>query len=436
MPTTELNHLDAAFLNVERAQDPWSIHVELQLEGHIDEQRLEAAIRHAEQLHPMARARLQPYGSGSRRYSWEIADQADVMPLRVADVTTEKQLSALRAELLSLSAPLTVSPGFLLVLAHHPDGDRLMINLNHAIADGLSTFRILTSIVRHYAGEDDPVPDVDPLAVRDLKALAATRSTGERLERLRLFAEYLVRSTLPPIRVKARGVNVRNPDDAPGYGLHLVPFSAKETRRFLKRRVKPATVNDMMLAGLIMTIREWNEQAGGKTGKVSVMMPVNMRPQEWWFEVVSNFSSYVNVILAEDQQQDFDDAMRVVCDQTTRLKEAGAAGTLIDLLDIPRFLPAVLKARIREIMPTIGSGHVQTSWLSNLGRLATSPVMGDAGAVRAIYFSPPAHMPMGVSVGVVSLEDRMMLTLRYRKAIFDAAAARDFAKLYRATLLG
>ena len=106
--------------------------------------------------------------------------------------------------------------------------------------------------------------------------------------------------------------------------------------------------------------------------------------------MVSNFSSYVNVILAEEQQLDFDEATTAVCEQTMRLKEAGAAGTLIDLLDIPRFLPAVVKARIREIVPTIGSGHVQTSWLSNLGRLAESPVMGDAGPVRAIYFSPPA----------------------------------------------
>jgi hypothetical protein len=55
--------------------------------------------------------------------------------------------------------------------------------------------------------------------------------------------------------------------------------------------------------------------------------------------------------------------------------------------------------------------------------------------VSAIYFSPPAHMPMGVSVGAVSLEDRMTLTLRYRRAVFDTAAAKDFAGRYRAILL-
>jgi len=40
MITIELNLLDAAFLNIERPQDPWSIHLELQLEKRIDEERL------------------------------------------------------------------------------------------------------------------------------------------------------------------------------------------------------------------------------------------------------------------------------------------------------------------------------------------------------------------------------------------------------------
>ncbi|WP_405226110.1 condensation domain-containing protein [Lentisalinibacter sediminis] len=435
MITTELNLLDAAFLNIERPQDPWSIHLELQLKSRIDEECLLAAIGHAQRRHPLARARLRPYHAGSVSYSWEIGEQSDIEPLRVRQADTEQDLAELRAELLSTSVPLDVSPGFRLLLARAPDGDRLIINLNHAVADGLSAFRIMTSIVRHYAGEEDPVPDIDPLAVRDLGSLAATHSLRQRLERLGLFAEYLLRSTTAPVRINGHGAPPGDPDDAPGYGVHLLPFTAEETARFLAGRRQPATVNDMLLAGLALTIRAWNRETGGRTGKISVMMPVNLRPREWWYEVVSNFSSYVNVILDETDQRDFDSAVGAVCRQTLRLKEAGAAGTLIDVLSIPRFLPAVLKARLREIAPTVGRRHVQTSWLSNLGRLAAAPVMGDAGRVHAIYFSPPAHMPMGVSVGAVSLEDRMTLTLRYRKAVFDAAAAGEFAGRYRAILL-
>ncbi|HKL63551.1 MAG TPA: condensation domain-containing protein, partial [Woeseiaceae bacterium] len=151
MITTELNHLDAAFLNIERPQDPWSIHLELQLQQRIDEERLLAAIGHAQRLHPLARARLRPYHAGSLSYSWEIREQSDVEPLRVVEADTEQDLADLRAGLLSTSVPLDAAPGFRLLLARGPDGDRLIINLHHAVADGLSAFRIMTSIVRHYA---------------------------------------------------------------------------------------------------------------------------------------------------------------------------------------------------------------------------------------------------------------------------------------------
>jgi len=35
-------------------------------------------------------------------------------------------------------------------------------------------------------------------------------------------------------------------------------------------------------------------------------------------------------------------------------------------------------------------------------------------------------MPLGASLGVVTLNGRMFITLRYRQALFDAAAATSF----------
>ena len=307
------------------------------------------------------------------------------------------------------------------------------MNLNHALADGLSAMRIANSIVRHYAGESDPLPDVDPLAVRDLAVLSGARDLRERITRLKLFGDYLRRSVTPPIRVQPRRAA-----GAAGsaYGVVTMCLDESESAQVAARREKPATLNDLLIAALILSIGRWNDQAGAKTGKVSVMMPVNLRPQHWWHEVVGNFSSYVNVVLDTADATELAAACRAVYEQTARYKEAGAAGTLIDVLAVPRFLPAVLKARLKDIAPGIGRSHVQTSWLSNLGRLAPAPQMGDAGRVQAIYFSPPAPMPMGLSIGAVSLENRMMLTLRHRRSLLDAGAATEFAGLFRETLLG
>jgi hypothetical protein len=45
-------------------------------------------------------------------------------------------------------------------------------------------------------------------------------------------------------------------------------------------------------------------------------------------------------------------------------------------------------------------------------------------------------MPLGVSIGAATLDERLHLTLRYRHAQFGRAAAGRFAELYRAVLVG
>ena len=436
MQTAEFNHLESTFMNMDRRPDTWSVQVEVRVSGRIEEDRLRAAIRYATEKHPIARARIQPFGEGAVRYFWDIPDQIDHLPLTTFEATRDSEVAAARSRLQSIQVPLSMSPGFLVYLVHHPKGDWLMLNVNHTMGDGLSTFRIIQSIVRHYAGEPDPVPDLDPLSVRDLKKLAGSKTFTQRLERIKLLVEHLDKARNAPTRVAGKGVEVKNPDTMPGYGFELLAFSPKETTQFMARRVKPATVNDMLLAGLALAIKQWNARNGGKTGRTAIMMPVNLRPEAWWFEVVSNFSSYVSVSLLAAEQTDFNATTQAVCKQTAEYKEAGAAGVLIDLLEVPRLFPAILKARLRELFPLFGAKLMETTVLSNLGRLATSPNMGEAGRITDLYFTPPAPMPAGVSVGAASMEDRMFLTVRYRLAHFDAKAAREFGALYREVLLG
>jgi hypothetical protein len=43
-------------------------------------------------------------------------------------------------------------------------------------------------------------------------------------------------------------------------------------------------------------------------------------------------------------------------------------------------------------------------------------------------------MPLGASIGVVTGDERLHVTLRYRHAQFGPAAARRFVELYRSVL--
>ena len=430
MIQTRLNLLDDCFPNIDREDAPWSIHLELQVEGQIEVERLERAVRHAMLTHPIARARLLPYGATSTRYEWEIGKEIDELPLGVIRIRSLADLDVERERLLGESLALDQAPPFRIVLAQCPDGDRLLIHLHHALADGLSTLRLLNSIVRHYAGMPDPVPSFDPLSVRDLKALAGSRTIPERLQRIRILLQHLAASAREPVRVHAQGGGGR------GYGCLLLPLGKEDSARFLARRVKPATINDMLLTAMFLSILQWNRQHERAPGRVTALMPVNLRPRDWWHEVMGNFSSYVSVQLLPKQQDNFRQALAAVFAQTEQLKRAGAAGVLIDVLDVPKFLPAILKARLKELTPTLGRHLVESTWLSNLGRIESLPDMGRAGRVKSIYFSPPAPMPMGVSAGIASFDEQLFIGLRYNRQRFDARAAGEFAGLLRQTLLG
>jgi hypothetical protein len=75
--TTPLNVLGEPYLHLDREEEPWSVHVEIRVEGRIDPGRLESANSAAARRHPVARARLARSVATDVRYRWEIADELE-----------------------------------------------------------------------------------------------------------------------------------------------------------------------------------------------------------------------------------------------------------------------------------------------------------------------------------------------------------------------
>jgi NRPS condensation-like uncharacterized protein len=431
METVRLNVLDELYLHLDREEEPWTVHLEIRVEGRIDAGALEAAVHEAARRHPIARARLAGARATDVRYHWEIAEELDHVDLREVEADGDEDLARAREELLS-RAPSLDRPGpFSLLLAHHPGGDVIVLNLHHAAGDGLSALRLMGSIARAYGGADDPLPPVDPLAVRDVASLAGPGSAIERLTRGRAALEYLARGVSTPARLVPQGESER-----PGYGFELLRFEPAEVRQLAALRAGEATLNDVLLGGLAVAVRLWNEQHGGDTGAVYLMMPINLRPPAWRFEVVGNFASYVSVRIGSGDQTTLASAIEAAAASTRRIKEGGIAGLIVDLFNPPTLLPTGLKRRMQDLIPLTGNVVVDTAVLSNLGRIESVPRLGDAGEVRELWFSPPGRMPLGASLGVAGLDDRLFVTLRHRHALFDAAAAAEFAKTLKRVLLG
>ncbi|CAM3907370.1 hypothetical protein [Smaragdicoccus niigatensis] len=429
MRRTRLDRLDEACLNVGSVDEPWTVHLEIRVEGRLDDELVRRAVVAAMATHPLARAHIVAWRPTDFRYWWEISDQPGDVPLTVVDCAESGNVATARNKLLS-RAPELQRRIFEVLLAHAPGGDYLILNLHHAGGDGISAHRLMTSILRHYANEPDPVPSFDPLEARNVRDIIGAHGAKDRWTRSKRFGRYLRQNLRKPARVQTSGGTRIS-----GYGCHPMRLDAEQTAAILARRPEGTTVNDLLVGALAVTIRRWNDAHGTKKPRrVSITVPVNVRPAEWQHEVLGNFASYVTVNVPRKSQRDSHTATGAVHECTSEMKGIGAQGIMVDLLKVSQIMPAGVKKLIQR-RPLVGDRAVDTTWLTNLGRLDLPVHLGEtAGAVTELGFSAPATMPMGVTLGVATMGDEMFLTFRYRHPQFDAAAAADFAALFQRAL--
>jgi NRPS condensation-like uncharacterized protein len=418
--------IDQAVHVLDTPAEPWSIQMELGLDGHLDEDRLRAAVRSAVDGHPMARARMLPARRSEKTWLWEIAPDLDIDPVRVVTCPDEASLTVLREELYSRQVPLVEAPPFRLVLVRSDGGDRLLLSANHAAFDGFGCLRLLHSIARRYAQHPDPATTLGIDEARDVEHYLAAPDGEARAKRLRMLASKVTDLARRPSRLASEGGVV-----APGYGLHVLALTEAETSRLAEG---DATVNDLLVAALTRTIVTWNDDHGAKSGRISLLVPVNLRPKEWREDVVTNMVLETRILTSPAQRQSPRQLLASVAEQSSRIKE-GAGAALIEVLGGWRSLPLWTKEPLTALLLLTGNRLVDTALITNLGSLPNPPDFGPGvGPAADAWFSAPARMPCGLSVGAVTVGDRLHLSFRYRRPLLGDQAARRLADCFVAEL--
>jgi NRPS condensation-like uncharacterized protein len=423
------NEADEAVHLLDSPTEAWSIHLEARFAGRLDDDRLRAAVAAGLARHPMARARKLPWRWTDHQYEWQIEPVPDLDPLTVVDCPDDRAVDAVRAELQSLSVPLVEAPPLRLRLAHGPDGDVLMLNANHAATDGYGALRLLRSVAHAYTSRDDPVPDLDLLAARNLSVGLAAPDRATRVRRRLALVEKLRDLASAPARVAPVGAT-----DGPGYRFRLVSLSEEETAALVDLD-HPGTVNDLLVAALNLAVDRWNAEHGAPCGRISVLVPANLRPPAWRDEVVGNFTLLTRLSTTSRQRTTRPGALAAVTAQTRRKKRTGMGTALLELLGGSALLPLWAKSALSPLIRLTGNRLVDTAICSNLGRLDENLWFGpEAGEATAVHFTAPARMPCGVSVGAATVDGRLHLAFRYRHAQFDDDAAARFTDRYLAEL--
>ena len=426
--------------------EPGNVHVEVWLPGHLDPERLREATTAMLAGQPQARRRRAPVSPWRSGYTWEFPPQADHDPVSVASWQAEAELDAARTRFLAAAPPLDLSPPFRLLLARGPGRDALILNAHHAAFDGHSCLRLLRLIAHQYSQVQHG--QVQHRQVQGGQ-VAVDGAGGPEVAagegRVRPPARRSVR--IAPQHEKAQHENGRGPHRAPGYGFRLLlwpdvpsvppgPTAGQGEGEGEGGSEPRATVNDLLVAALIETVRRWNrgrrqrEHAGSC---IRISVPLDARPPGGGDEL-GNLSRLGTVTAAPDSG-DGRDLVAVVAGQTRRAKDEPGPQVDPALAALARArLPVAVKRRLlRAAIRGLGPLASDTSLLSNLGRVTDPPRFGPLSPER-IWFSTSAHMPRGLSAGAITIDGRLQLCFRYRRALLDDAAAADFAATYAAAL--
>jgi NRPS condensation-like uncharacterized protein len=304
-------------------------------------------------------------------------------------------------------------------LARHGDGDVVMLNLNHAAADAAGALRVLERIARAYAGDAEPAAPLQFLASRDLPVRPAAPSSSLLSRAHARVVERLRDALSRPV-----GLTPEQPADEPGYGFHLVTLSAADTARVLDARAP----GDLLMTAMHLAIGDWNRTHGTRGGRVGVLVPADLRPEDWQPDTIGNFSVTSRVSTRRRERAKPASALKAVAAQAARNKRTRTGIALIAGLQRAGMLAFWAKQSVVVITPLKTNSHVDAAILCSGGSVPDAPHFGsDAGETKQLWFSTPARSPSSLCLGYVTAGGRLHLTFRYPHRLFDADAARRFA---------
>jgi len=452
--------------------EPCNVHVEVRVPGHLDEPALRRAVHSAIAAQPRAVARRAQGGRWQRRYAWELPAHLDTDPVSAATWTDEGDLAQQRMRFLAAAPPLEQSPPVRLLLAAGPGEARVILNAHHAALDGISCLDLLRAVAAHYpaAGDSDamlaaPVParsaSPDATGTGSAGPMAAPDASGPTVRFHDPGLKPAWRGGLSPgswevsgsqrpnragrpgllprpaTRIAAdlrAGADRAGPGSRSGYGFRLITLPRVPALPPADGELR-VTVNDLLIAALIVAIGRWNTAHGQPSARIRITMPVNARPAGGG-GAAGNLSRLTAVTAQlPGPGYELPSVIADVVRQTRRAKQhpGPQVDPLIRALAVP-WCPAAVKRRaLRLLLRTAGPLFCDTSLLSNLGAVATPPAFGHLPASH-LWFSTSAHMPRGLSVGAVTAGGRLSLCLSYRRALFSEPAAARFTDGFTAAM--
>lgn len=392
-----------------RALRQWNILRDVELTGRIDLERLRDALAGAAQLHPLSRARRVVNASGM--WTWQVEPDIASMALQTADTTSSDMnplFQELRAERLLATEPLA----FKCIAVRGRSSDRLLFNFCHERTDGIGAMAFLESVRAIYAGEQSQAGSADWMEHR--RSLQGPPLSG-----------FTVPGLFQPDPIEHL---VGDSGDASDEASHIVNIvlSAADARALVRAGLPGATVTHHLVAAMAIACARWNTCRGSGTGRICIGVPVNARAASFARQGFFNAYGTMCINTEAGERLTLEQATRSVTTQVRHLRPlVQMAGARWAFSTAPAIAPSG-PPRAISVLPT--------ATISGLG-IWNFGEFGNAGHVTSVWAPPLPVEPMGVSLGVVGLHDKVCLSFRFPRSMVSRRASYEFAHLMLSLLI-
>ncbi len=367
------------------------LHVRIDVPNRLDPEGIQAALRALSGALPELAGRFERRWWRSR---W-ILDPEPRWPLEEREVEDEERAEALERELFERpfepfgTLPLTV------VLLHLPEHDRLLLRVNHLLADGGGTKNLCYRIAECYRMLSDD-PGWVPSPIRPgLFALRVLRSGQLRRLPWALLNLCHELAANRPMRLIHAPMGSGGPSTAHYEALHLPAERVLRLRR--RWKAQGVTLNDLALAAFSRALVLCFPQANARSTHAALVATADLRQYAPPVHDVCNYSVLRPIVF---QRLPLPDPTRFVASvhSAARVWKEGQVGALLAAPLTPLFhlLPhAWSRSLVAKLLRRGPSGPRACAALTNIGPIDAEALDFGGGPARAArVLTPVAHAPM------------------------------------------
>lgn len=419
-PAIAPNLVDRLFLRVDGVQSTPSVNLyALTLAGALEHEPLKIAVAAWLAEQPLLRTRV---GAGkTKRVVRSVGDSGAV--LEFFDTAPPEVNFPTAAEIAFVRRPLdlVVDPPVRLAVWRHGPLTRLVMNVHHAVVDGVGGYFLLDRLAAHYSAVVNGIPaDPPPLAPsRRYRDIARALPFRDRVRAVIGMGTGFLEILGPAGACTTFGTKT-----LPSRGEFAWRECALPPERVAAMkawaRAHGGTLNSLLLAATAVAgAATWPDRDGRR---VRVMIPVSLRLGPT--VDATNRVAEMPVNIPRAACVDLASAFEVA--KAADVRDRGAAFAAIARHGLASFLPPgpVRKTLARSLDRPVN--HAMTYVFSNTGVLDPQPrdfgpvvVLGAAGM-------PPLTMPPGLGIVAATTRGRLTLTLAYLEPAFAAQEIETF----------